>query len=68
MSDFEKQLNRFRLRWMSRLISKDPLGIGVLLGFLALKINEISNIRWIAQGISLRLKVDAIRTELEYPR
>jgi V/A-type H+-transporting ATPase subunit C len=67
LSDFEKHLKRYRLQWMSRLMTKDPLGIGVLLGFLALKINEISNIRWIAQGISLGLKVDAIRTELEYP-
>ena len=67
LSEFEKHLQRFRLMWMSRLISKDPLGIGVLLGFLALKVNEISNIRWIAQGISLGWKVDAIRKELEYP-
>jgi V/A-type H+-transporting ATPase subunit C len=67
LSDFEKHLKRFRLRWMSRLISTDPLGIGVLLGFLALKINEINNIRWIAQGISMQRKVETIRTELEYP-
>ena len=67
LSDFEKHLRRFRLLWMSRLITKDPLGIGMLLGFLELKLNEISNIRWIAQGIDLGLKADAIRAELEYP-
>jgi V/A-type H+-transporting ATPase subunit C len=66
LSDFEKHLQQFRLRWMSRLITKDPLGIGMLLGYLALKLNEISKIRWIAQGIDLGLKVDAIRAELEY--
>ena len=67
LSDIEKQLKRFRLAWMSRQIYKDPLGIGVLLGYVALKINEISNIRWIAQGINLGLKPEAIQEELEYP-
>jgi V/A-type H+-transporting ATPase subunit C len=65
LSDFEKELRRYRLRWMSNLITKDPLGIGVLLGYLALKTNEIGNLRWIAQGINLGLKAEAIRTELE---
>ena len=67
LSDIEKQLKRFRLTWMSRQIYKDPLGIGVLLGYVALKVNEISNIRWIVQGISLGLKAEAIQAELEYP-
>jgi vacuolar-type H+-ATPase subunit C/Vma6 len=67
LSDIEKHLKRFRLRWMSRQIYKDPLGIGVLLGYLALKINEVSNIRWIAQGIHLGLYTEAIQTELGYP-
>jgi len=66
LSDFEKQLKRFRLKWMSRQIAKDPLGIGVMLGYLALKVNELSNVRWIAQGVNLGLKAEAIRTELEY--
>ena len=67
LSDIEKQLKHFRLTWLSRQIYKDPLGIGVLLGYVALKVNEVSNLRWIAQGISLGLKVEAIRAELEYP-
>jgi len=67
LSDIEKQLKRFRLAWMSKQIDKDPLGIGVLLGYQALKVNEVSNIRWIAQGINLGLKPEAIRKELEYP-
>lgn len=65
LSEFEKQLRHSRLEWMSRLISKDPLGIGVLLGYLALKVAEVNNIRWIAQGINLGLKPSAIRAELE---
>jgi vacuolar-type H+-ATPase subunit C/Vma6 len=66
LSEFEKQLRRFRLERMSALISKDPLGIGAVLGYLALKINEISNIRWIAHAINLGLASNSIRSELVY--
>jgi len=66
LSDFEKQLNSYRLEWMSRQITNDPLGIGVILGYLALKMNEVTNIRWIAQGINLELKPDAIRREMVF--
>ena len=66
LSEFERYLKRFRRQWASSLITKDPLGIGVVIGYVALKINEISNIRWIAQGINLGLKPDAIRCEVEF--
>jgi V/A-type H+-transporting ATPase subunit C len=66
LSEFEKHLKRYRLRWASSLITKDPLGMGVVIGYVALKINEVSNIRWIAQGINLGLKPDAIRCEVEF--
>lgn len=65
LSDTERQLRRYRLKWMVGQISQDPLGIGVVLGYVALKVNEVSNLRWIAQGINLGLKVDAIQAELE---
>jgi V/A-type H+-transporting ATPase subunit C len=67
LSDFEIQLKKFRLNWMARWIARDPLGIGVLLGYLALKINEINNIRWIAHGTNMSLSAEAIRAELEFP-
>ena len=67
LSEIEKQLRRSQLRWLSGQIYKDPLGIGVLLGYLALKTNEINNIRWIANSINLGIKADAIREGLEYP-
>ena len=66
LSDFERQLNRFRLRWMAGLIVKNPLGIGVVLGYQALKINEVVNIRRIAYGLQLRLLPEAIKRDLEY--
>jgi len=37
----------------------------VVLGYVALKINEINNIRWIAHGITLGAKPDDIRAGLE---
>jgi V/A-type H+/Na+-transporting ATPase subunit C len=64
LSDIERQLRRYRLEWMAEQVTKDPLGIGVVLGYVALKTNEVGNIRWIAQGINLGLKADAIRAEL----
>lgn len=67
LSDIEKALRRFRLHWMGQLILKDPLGIGVVIGYVALKISEISNLRWIAHGLSLGLKEDTIKAELEFP-
>jgi len=53
------------LQWMMNQLTKDPLGIGVVLGYIALKTNEVSNIRWIARGIDLGLKAKVIRDELE---
>ena len=65
LSDMERHLKHYRLQWMAAQIKKDPLGIGVPLGYVALKVNEVGNIRWITQGINLRLKPEAIRADLE---
>jgi vacuolar-type H+-ATPase subunit C/Vma6 len=65
LSEIEKQLKHYRLVWMAGQIRKDPLGIGMVLGYVALKVNEVNNIRWITKGLDLGLKADAIRAELE---
>lgn len=65
LSEFEKQLRHFHLMWSAGLIGKDPLGIGVVLGFLALKTNEVDNIRWITQGINLGFGAKLIREGIE---
>jgi V/A-type H+-transporting ATPase subunit C len=67
LSDLEMQIKRFRLIWMSQQIARDPLGVGVVLGYIALKVNEIGNLRWIAQGINLGLDPKAIRAEFALP-
>jgi len=66
LSSLEKSLHRYRLSWMVQWIAKDPLGLGVFLGYLALKISEIANIRWIARGINLGLTPDILRSELDF--
>ena len=66
LSDLEKHLRHYRLCWRAQLIAKDPLGIGVLLGYLALKINEIANLRRVAYGINIRLKTAVIDDGLEF--
>lgn len=66
LSDLERHLNRFRLRWMVSKMRADPLGIGVVLGYTAMKVNEVGNLRWIAQGASLGMSTPAMRANLEF--
>lgn len=65
LSDMERRLLRYRLRWRAGLIRKDPLGLGVLLGYLALKINEIGNLRWITHGTNNGLPPDRLMEGIE---
>jgi vacuolar-type H+-ATPase subunit C/Vma6 len=66
LSDLERCLRRFRLKWMAEKLRSDPLGIGVVLGYSALKVNEVGNLRWIAHSISLGLGAASIRDNLEF--
>jgi V/A-type H+/Na+-transporting ATPase subunit C len=66
LSHIERRLRRYRLDWKSRLIAKDPLGLGVILGFIALKINEVNSVRWIARAMDLSIKPELIRSELDF--
>ena len=64
LSVFERALAHRQLQQVAGLVASDPLGIGVLLGYAALKTNEIANLRTIAQGLLLSEKPDRIRSEL----
>lgn len=66
LSSFERQLLYFRLSRYASLIARQPLAVGVVLGYLALKANEIDNLRWIANGIHLGMKPENIRAELVF--
>lgn len=51
LSEFENQVRIYALRWFSMLPKLNPFGVGVPMGYVALKKSEIRNIRWIAKGI-----------------
>jgi len=66
LSIFERALARRQLRHAAGLCARDPLGIGVLVGYVALKTNEVANLRAIAQGLMLGEKPERIRAELMF--
>jgi V/A-type H+-transporting ATPase subunit C len=64
LSVFERALAREGLRLAETLYARDPLGIGVLLGYAAFKAIEVGNLRAIAQGLLLAEPAERIRAEL----
>lgn len=64
VSIFERALTQHRLRHAARLFVRDPLGIGVFLGYQALKINEVTNLRIIGNGLYLQEPPQRIREQL----
>ncbi len=66
LSAFERALARQQLRRAAEYFAWDPLGIGILLGYVALKTNEVANIRAIAQGLALGAQPGRIRAELVF--
>lgn len=65
LSEYERALRGYQLRWLSAQIVKDPLGIGVVLGFLAEKVNEISNLRRAARGVQMKQPPGNMLMEME---
>lgn len=66
LSDLEKILYQARVDWYLHLMREDPLGIGVPLGFLVLKSNEIRNLSWIGKAVHFQFPVETIRQNLEF--
>ena len=66
VSDLEKQLRLLRLKSYLKWYQNDPLGIGVPLGYLALKQNEQRNLSWIGRCIHFRLPAQTIQDNLEF--
>jgi V/A-type H+-transporting ATPase subunit C len=62
---FEQYLDLFQAKRKIRLIKSDPLGIGVPIGFLALKNIEIRNLRWIALGIDFAFESQIIKDGIQ---
>lgn len=65
LSEFENQMRMYALNWLGRLPKLYPLGIGVPLGYEALKKSEIRNLRWIAKGIQSGFEPAYIKDNLE---
>jgi V/A-type H+-transporting ATPase subunit C len=64
LSAFERALARHELLFAASLFVRDPLGLGVLIGYVALKTNEIANLRAIAHGLWLEEVSEGIRAQL----
>ncbi len=64
LSEFETSLIRYQLKQSKNLLIGDPLGIGVFIGYAALKTNELANLHRIAHGIQLGESRDQIKKEL----
>lgn len=65
-TDIEKKLLLARLNWYAQFMRRDPLGLGVPFGYLALKLNEIRNIFWISRGIFFKMQPQTIQNNLEF--
>jgi len=65
LSEIERALRRYQLRWQAWQVAKDPLGIGVFIGYLALKNNEVANLRRIARGIQHHQSSETVRAAME---
>lgn len=68
LSEYERALLRFRLHWHSAQLVRDPLGIGVVLGYLAEKANEVANLRRAARGVQMKQPPETIHMEMEFVR
>jgi len=66
LSDIEKHLMCNRVDWARKLVYKSPLNIGLVIGYISLKTQELRNLRWIAQGVNMNMKSADIKAQLEY--
>ena len=65
ISAIEDQLYLYIRKWMFKLPARYPLGIGVPLGYLAMKENEVRNLLWVAKGIQFGIEPNFIKENLE---
>jgi V/A-type H+/Na+-transporting ATPase subunit C len=63
----ERALERVLARWALRLYRADPLGIGVVVGYLAAQASEVANLRLIARGLALGLDKREIFEQIWLP-
>ncbi len=61
---FEREIDVALLRAQIHLYLQDPLGIDVVIAYLAMKYNEVVNLRLIARGKALGIPRDRVRKEM----
>jgi V/A-type H+-transporting ATPase subunit C len=60
----ERELERWQAEQAAGLFGRDPLSIGIFIGYLGCKEVEIGNLRLIAQAAAFELKRDQVRRDL----
>jgi len=61
---FERELDMYTARALARRYLGDPLGLDIIIGYLAMKSVEVANLRLIARGKFLSLPREAVRREM----
>jgi len=64
LSEIERAIEQAFQRMAARMYMADPLGVGVVIGYLARKAAEISNLRVIAHARQLGIPEDVARREI----
>ena len=67
LSAIDKRLQGYQWNWVRRQPHRDPLGIGVPIGFIHKKKRELECLRYIASSIKLGLRPDCILENMEIP-
>lgn len=62
--DFERALDLATAQALAGRYRGDPLGLGIVVGYLALKTYEVANLRLMARGAFLGLPREAVRREM----
>ncbi|GAB4284193.1 MAG: V-type ATP synthase subunit C [Coriobacteriia bacterium] len=61
---FERALEDYLMRKAFAAGQGDPLGVGIVIGYLWAKANEVTNLRIVVKGVSVGMPVDRMREEL----
>ncbi|MGH2453427.1 MAG: V-type ATPase subunit [bacterium] len=64
LPEFERSLDLLLAREAARRYLGDPLGLDVVVGYLALKYNEVVNLRLIARSTALGIPREVVRKEM----
>lgn len=64
VSVFERALEDYLMRRAFAAGRGDPLGVGIIISYLWMKSNEVTNLRIIVKGVSVDMPVERMREEL----